>query len=123
MAAGRYRDRVTFLRLGPGGQPGEQTDEYGNPIDDYGNSTGELQDHLTVWGDMLETLGKERVASGRVEAGKTATLRVRWSSAIAGITEADAVRARGENWNIRSIVRVGRRREVVEMLIEQGAAL
>lgn len=123
MDRGKLLDRVTFLRLGPGGVAGDQTDEYGNPIDDYGNSTGEWSEYLTRRADVLETLGKEKVATGRVEAGRTATIRLPWSDAVARITEADAVRVRGADWNIRSIVRVGRRREVVEMLIEEGVAL
>ena len=109
MAAGKFADRVTFQRQGAGD-------------DGYGNVTTPWVDHLTVWADVLEGLGREKVAAGRVESPKTATIRIRQSTDAATLTEADRVQARGVAWNIRSIVRVGRKNDVLEMLCEAGVA-
>lgn len=111
MRAGNLRDQVTFQRLVAG------DDGYGNAVTSW-NET-----FLTVSADMLEGLGREAVAAGRLEAGRTATIRVRWSPATAEITAADRVLARGALWNIRSVVLVGRRRDLLEMLCEEGGAV
>jgi SPP1 family predicted phage head-tail adaptor len=71
---------------------------------------------------MLEGLGREKVAAGRVESPRTATIRIRQSTEAEALTEADRVQARGVAWNIRSIVRVGRKNDVLEMLCEAGVA-
>lgn len=107
--AGALRDRVTFQRLVAG-------------LDAYGNAVSSWADHLTVWADVLESPGREAVAAGRVEAARTATMRVRRSSASLGLTAADRVVVRGRTWNIRSIGDVGRDRVLLEMLIEVGVA-
>jgi SPP1 family predicted phage head-tail adaptor len=109
MAAGKFRERVTFQRQGVGD-------------DGYGNVTTPWTDHLTVWADVLEGLGRERVAAGRLESPKTATIRIRQSTEAATLTEADRVMARDVAWNIRSIVRVGRKNDVLELLCEAGVA-
>jgi SPP1 family predicted phage head-tail adaptor len=79
-------------------------------------------DHLTVWADVLETPGREAVAAGRVEASRTATMRIRRSSQSLGLSAADRVLVRGRVWNIRSIGDVGRDRVLLEMVIEVGVA-
>lgn len=110
MRAGKLRDRVTFQR---------QSDE----SDDHGNVLGEFEDHLTVWGDLRETPGKERIASGTVEATRLATLRVRYSADTAAITAADRVSARGAFWNIRSgPVQVLHAPSELEFTLETGVA-
>lgn len=103
------RDRVTFQRLMQG------SDVYGNTVDGW-------EDHLTVWADMLESPGREAVSAGRIEAARSATMRVRRSSETLGVTEADRVFVRGRTWNIRSIGDVGRDRTMLEMVIEAGVA-
>lgn len=107
--AGGLRDRVTFQRAVP------WDDGYGNTIDGW-------QDHLTVWADVRETLGKERVDAGRVEASATATIRIRASTGTRALTEADRVVARGSTWNIRGIVPVGNDRAMLDVLAEGGVA-
>lgn len=109
MAAGKFRERVTLQRPGVGD-------------DGYGNVTAPWIDDVTVWADMLEQLGKERVAAGRLESARTATIRVRKSTDMALVTPAWRIMARGEPWNIRSIARVGRKNDVLEMLCEAGVA-
>jgi SPP1 family predicted phage head-tail adaptor len=109
MGAGALRDRVTFQRLVAGD-------------DGYGNAVTGWADHLTVWADVLETPGREAVAAGRVEASRTATMRIRRSSQSLGLSAADRVLVRGRVWNIRSIGDVGRDRVLLEMVIEVGVA-
>lgn len=124
-SAGKLRERVTFQRKTSPDRttPSDQTDPFGNPIDGFGNSTGEFADHLTVWADIRETTGKEMVASGAVESTRTATIRVRYSQATEGIVAADRLVARGAIWNIRSgPVRIGRKAVVLEFLCEAGVA-
>lgn len=111
MRAGQFNDRVTFQRLVGG------DDTYGNTVTSWNT------DWLTVWADMLEGLGREAVAAGRLEASRTATIRVHRSTQSLAITPADRVLARGKLWNIRSIVAVGRKDELLEMLCEEGGAV
>lgn len=112
MRAGRLREPVEFYRL----ENGE--DRFGNSVDAWAASP-----FHTDWGDVLETLGRERVAAGRIEAPKTATLRVRSSSETRAVTEADKVFMRGLDWNIRSIIEVGRKGDQLEMTCEAGGAI
>lgn len=109
MTAGSLRDRVAFQRATTGD-------------DGYGNITTAWSDHLTVWANVRETLGKERVDAGRVEASRTATIRVRQSPDTLGLTEADRVLLHGKPWNIRSIARVGNDGAMLDILIEAGVA-
>ena len=77
---------------------------------------------MKVWADIRETLGKEKVDAGRVEASNTATLRIRSWTATRALTEADRVIARGKAWNIRSIAPVGNVNTALDLLCEQGVA-
>jgi SPP1 family predicted phage head-tail adaptor len=108
--AGSLRDRVTFQRLVAG------DDGYGNVFTSWNPS------YLTVWANVRETSGKERVDAGRIEASRTATIRVRRSPDTLGLTEADRVLARGALWNIRSIAEIGSDRDVLDILCEAGVA-
>jgi SPP1 family predicted phage head-tail adaptor len=110
MSAGNLRDRITIQRATTGD-------------DGYGNTVTGWADLLTVWADVRETMGKERVDAGRVEASRTATIRVRASSATRALTEADRVIARGRPWNIRSVAEVGNDREMLDLLCEVGVAI
>lgn len=107
MTAGKLRDRITIERQT------ETTDEYGNTV-------GAWSALFSVWADMRETPGKERVEAGRVEASRTATIRIRRSVQSAGITEADRLIARGATWNIRSISQVTAKGAMLELLCEGG---
>jgi len=124
MTSGKFREKITFQRRGSDGQttPSDATDEFGNPIDDYGNSEGEFEDFLTVWGDVMERLGGEKVRAGLVQSEQLATIRVRRSTATLGITEADRIIARGQPWNIRSIAEVGNAKRTLDFLCEGGVA-
>ncbi|PWE26998.1 head-tail adaptor protein [Pararhodobacter marinus] len=115
-AAGLLRDRVTFQRLVPG------DDGYGNTVSDWANMERAPGKPLTVWAEVRVTLGRERVAAGRIEASRTATIRIRASSEVASLTEADRVIAQGQVWNIRGIAPAGNDRELLELLVEGGVA-
>lgn len=115
MIAGNLRDRVTFQRCAAG------DDGHGNVvIGPWADIEPEAGAPLTVWADMLERLGGERLAAGAIEAPRMATIRVRRSAIISTITEADRIIARGMAWNIRSIAAVGRDREAIEFSCEAG---
>lgn len=90
MLAGRLRHKIVF----------ERQEEI---TDDYGNVKGDWEELLTVWGNLRETTGRERLAAGAIESTRPATLRIRVSTASRFITEADRFVARGSVWNIRSI--------------------
>jgi len=107
---GNIRERVTFERYTT-----DETDIHGNPVSGWAV-------HLTVWADVRETLGKEKVDAGRVEASNTATFRIRASAASRALTEADRAIARGSTWNIRSIVPVGNKGAMLDLLCEKGVA-
>lgn len=108
--AGKLRHRVTFNR-----QDVDATDEYGNPMDEFALL-------FTVWGNVRETTGKERVAAGSVENVRTATIRIRNSTQASGLTEADQAVARGETWNIRGIAHADDKGAMLDLLVEAGGA-
>jgi SPP1 family predicted phage head-tail adaptor len=107
--AGRLRHRVTFNR---------QATE----ADEYGNVTGAFEPLFTVWGNVRETTGKERVEAGSVENVRTATIRIRGSAQARGLTEADQAVARGETWNIRGIAEADDKGAMLDLLVEAGVA-
>jgi len=110
MPSGRLRDYITVER-GVAGSDG------------YGNTTTSWVALVNLWADMRETPGKERVEAGRLEAARTATIRVRFDPATADLTEADRIVARGETWNIRSIGQLDRQGAMLEILCETGVAV
>jgi len=107
MNIGKLRHRVKFQR---------QTEDK----DKFGNVRQDWADHLTVWGNLRETVGKERIGSGAVENMRTATLRVRSSTAAREISEADRVIARGETWDIKGIANADDAGRVLDMLLQAG---
>lgn len=111
IGAGAMRDRVQFQRR--------------QDLDDgYGNVKAGWADlGVAWWCSMRETTGKERVAAGRVEASRTATLRVRDTTFTASVTTADAALIRGERWNIRANVPIGHDRAMRDLLLEVGVAV
>ena len=108
IGAGSLRHRATFRRLGT------------QAADEWGNESTSFVDHLTVWANVRETTGKERVAAGSVENVRTATMRVRSSADSRGITEADRVVARGETWNILGISNADDQGAMLDMLLQAG---
>ena len=99
------RDRIVVERA-------TQTD------DGFGNVIGSWSALGTFEANIRETPGKEAVAAGRIEASRTATIRIRASSVSRGITAADRVQARGQVWNIRSVIEIDR--ATLELLVEAG---
>ena len=73
----------------------------------------------TLWANVRETPGRETVIAGRVEASRTATIRVYASSLSRAVTEMDRVVWNGFLWNISSgPVRVPSERALVEFLVQ-----
>jgi SPP1 family predicted phage head-tail adaptor len=110
MQAGRLNHRAQFLRKAV-----DVTDEYGNPMQEYAPL-------FTVWANVRETTGKERVAAGSIENLRTATLRIRSSSETRGLTEGDQVQARGETWDILGIANADDRGVMLDLLVQAGGA-
>lgn len=109
MNIGRMRHRVAFNRK--------------KLVDDgFGNVTGDFEPLFTVWGNVRETTGKERVAAGSVENTRTATIRIRSSTQSRGLTEANQAVARGETWNIRGIAFADDKGTMLDLLVEAGGA-
>ncbi|MFG6535553.1 head-tail adaptor protein [Sulfitobacter sp. 1A16787] len=111
--AGAMRDRITLER------------ETGGALDGYGNPTGLAWDVLAeVWGDLREAPGREVIAAGRVEGQALATLRLRTSKTIRGLTSADRVRARGHIWAITAPpIQATPKGDVLEVTLERGGAV
>lgn len=112
--AGSLKDRARFERL-PVGAGVDRYDEYGNP------AAAAWAELMTVWADLRETPGKERLAAGRLEAPVSGTLRIRASTGARAITAADRVQIRGATWAIRSAPIEVDRGRLLEMIIERGA--
>lgn len=108
--AGDLRDLATIQRRQSG------TDDYGNV------TTGGWAELYTVWADVMERPGGERIAAGALESTRMATIRVRRSSQSLAVTAADRIVVRGLVWNIRAIAEVGRARDLIEFTCENGVA-
>ena len=120
----RLSEKITFQRKASPDQiaPDDGTDPFGNPIDGYGNSTGEFADHLTVWADFNEETGGEKLAAGVLESTARAVVKVRYWKSTAEIVSADRIVARGRVWNIRSIIHFGKTKRFIEFVCESGVA-
>lgn len=111
MRAGRLNRRVTFQTRGAAVEDG------------FGNAVAAWSVLATVWGDLKEQSGSERLALGRVEAVASATLRVRRSTTTAAITEADRVLDHlGRTWNIRQVIDLAGAGRTLDLLLERGVA-
>ena len=108
-SAGHLRDRVTFQRLVGG-------------ADEYGNTVNAWADHLTVWANVMERLGGEKMRAGVPQSERMATIRFRRSTATLALTPADRINCRGQIWNVRSISAVGDDNAMLEAACEAGVA-
>jgi len=111
MNAGRLRESVRFERLDT------TSDGYGNP------TSGTWAEVVTVRGRLSETTGRERMEGGALHAPMTATLWLRSSSVVRGITEADRAVINSVNWNVRGIRNPDRRNFWLEMTLERDAGI
>lgn len=91
--------------------------------DRYGNLVPATASDVTVWGNLRETTGKERVAGGSIENLRTATLRIRVSTGTRTVSEADTLSARGEVWKILGKAHADAEGDFYDILIEAGGAL
>ncbi|MCF6304414.1 MAG: phage head closure protein [Rhodobacteraceae bacterium] len=111
MGAGRYKETAEFKRLNA------------QAVDSYGQPQAAFEALFSRKADLIEARGKERIESGAVSSVVAATLRIRYSTLAATLTSADMVTVRGNDWQIRAVIEVGRKSRQIEMLIERGAAL
>jgi head-tail adaptor len=105
----RLRHRVQFKRRS-------------DSVDEYGNVKGDFEDLFSVWGNVRETTGKERVDSGSVATIRTATIRVRKSIQTQGLTGADQAVSRGETWNLSAPSNVLDNDAFLDILATAGGA-
>lgn len=109
--AGRFKDRIALHKKRAG------LDAAGNTVTGFDEALG------SVSADVLETLGRERLASGRTEGNATATVRVRASALTRQITVADRIALRGGLWLvIADPIEVGQKGTLLEFLVERGGA-
>lgn len=94
MQAGKLDRRITIQ------EPVISQDDYGEPV-----VTG-WADVATVWAQVVPVSGREYFDATAVRAEKTTRFRIRWRS---GLTEAMRIVYDGRNYDIRSIVELGRR--------------
>ena len=110
MAAGKYLDRIVVRR------PAVTDDGFSAEV------PSTPSDILTVWADMLETTGRERIAAGGIGAVRKATIRVRQTPDTLAIEPTDLIFARGAVWSIDGFARIGRRSDILEITCTTGQA-
>lgn len=111
MGAGKLRHRIEFYR-----QAEKEADKYGGVVEAF-------EPLFSVWGNVRETTGKERVEAGSVEGHRTATIRVRKSSETNGLTGKDMAVCRGETWNLAPPSNVGDNDQYLDILATAGGAM
>lgn len=109
MRPGKLRDRVTFLGVMPAAGATQ--------FDDYGNEIPASSGDLTVWANVRETPGKEKLEAGRLEDQRTATIRVRASSDSRRITAGHQATARGNTWDVKSVAALDDGRQWIDILV------
>jgi len=106
---GKLRDRVTFLGVMPATGPTE--------YDEYGNEIPAAAGDLTVWANVRETPGKEKLEAGRLEDQRTATIRVRASSDTRRINTGHQAEARSDAWDVKSVAALDDGRQWIDVLV------
>ncbi|TZG26503.1 phage head closure protein [Sphingomonas montanisoli] len=66
-------------------------------------------DLVTVWASARPAPGVERLQSAEIAATAPMVFRIRWSSAVSDVSPADRIAYGGRDWNIVSVVEIGRR--------------
>lgn len=109
MSIGQMNKRITFQRRD-------------TAADDYGNvEDGTYTDLFTVWGGLtFNKNGRERMEAGALEDSHEAKLKVRFSSDIESITQADRAVIGGVNYQIRSGANLDQHRRFITFLVERG---
>lgn len=105
--AGNLDRRVEILRASAG-------------VDDgYTMKPGGLAAIATRWASVKPLTGRERIAAGGVEARSELTIWLRWDSVSKTITEKDAIRYQGEDYElVGSPIEIGNR-EGVELVVKR----
>lgn len=108
MMAGRMRDRVTFKTNVV------EADGSGGQISTW------VEISPPVWAQYMPNRGKEVSEGDRTQAVGDGILKVRYSSIMATVTEADIVVINDVEFQIRSIENPDRRKRVLEMIVQRG---
>ena len=103
----KFRDRVQLMR------PQFGTDDYGNPAQGHTPAS-------TIWADVIERLGGEKLAAGRIENTRQAAVTVWARDLPEGFCESWRITSRGFEWSILSIATAGRSGALVEISISHG---
>lgn len=119
-AAGKFRERAVFQHRPAVGVPGDN-----EGLDENGNPAGiAWQNYATVWADLREQPGREKLAAGRPEVLTKGTLRMRASAITRDISFGDRVLVRGAIWAVESDpVYVTAKGDVLEVIVERGGAI
>lgn len=107
VAAGSYRDRVTFqveTRTADGG----------------GGSSSSWTSLDPVWCRVMPERGNERIEGGRLNSVIAVTIHVRSSTETRAVTTDDRAVIDGTPHQIRSITNPDRRGRVLEMVLDRG---
>ena len=118
-AAGKFREQAVFQH-----KPAVAVAGDSEGLDELGNPAGKIwQDYATVWADLREVPGREKLAAGQPAALTRGTLRVRSSEITRSIGLGDRVNVRGNFWAVESDpVFVTARGDVLEIIIERGGS-
>lgn len=87
--------------------------------DDYGDATDVVTTLATMWGSLRPLRGDERSDGQKVDAETTHSLRVRWSSAIAGMRPDDRFTVGSRVFDITAVMNIGERNREIEFLAKE----
>ncbi|MGH1579075.1 MAG: head-tail adaptor protein [Planktotalea sp.] len=109
MQAGRLNKKVKF---------------YSNAgdVSDHGNWVDGRALRCTLWANVREQLGKEKLEAGILESKHRATIRVRRSALSEEIETGDTAQLGEQDWKILSIAPVGDRGDDLDILCETAGA-
>ncbi len=106
MTAGRFRDRVVIERRGGA------DDGFGNPAPEWGA-------YMTVWANVRFTVGRERVAAGRLDGPRSATIRFRRGLLAEAITNEDRAVFERSAWSVVAVGFAGDKNQFVDLTVEE----
>lgn len=93
--------------------------------DSHGNAQpAAFETVSTVWAKLAPKLGGEGVVAGRLQGRQPYVVTVRYSSLTRDITPAwrlEDARRPGRFFDVKSIINVGERNDILEILAEEGS--
>lgn len=103
--AGALKDFVTFTK------PSDSADSSGqrNPV---------YVTHAQVWAEVVQLSGKELIEARQIYNAITTRVRLRWRDAV-GVDGTMFVNVNGRSLAINSVIDVGRRNQMTEILCSE----